>query len=377
MKRFSYSDLESSRKFNEEYLDLKDISKENECPYHDPCTFSDDYLDANRDDRQVILCAVRKDPCRIEFASQRLRADREIILAALRDDGPEWFDSSNLRYASKSLKNNKEIVLAAVKANASNLHFASKKLQTNRAIIKAAAHQYGGILRNVNLSLLQKDIFFHAREKQRYIDKFKANTNKDLIIPDYVPNQDIILAAVNSFGDSLEFAGKRFQNNKKVVLAAVENNAGALQFASHDLQADKEVVIAAINDDQHGLGVLEFVSDDLKSDKDIVLAAVHNEGSDLRFVPHDLPAYKEVVLAAICNNPDAIKCAHEDIFIPLFTKFDSTIMAKIYFKTNNHFMPLAKNFKYFFKHDKEFIDQLVGLYKDHEIFLTTTHVDSD
>ena len=72
MKRFSYSDLESSRKFNEEYLDLKDISKENECPYHDPCTFSDDYLDANRDDRQVILCAVRKDPCRIEFASQRL-----------------------------------------------------------------------------------------------------------------------------------------------------------------------------------------------------------------------------------------------------------------------------------------------------------------
>ena len=402
MKSFSYSDLESSRKFNEEYLDLKDISKENECPYHDPCTFSDDYLDANRDDRQVILCAVRKDPDCIEFASKRLRADREIILAALRDDGPMWFDSSNLRYASRSLKNNKEIVLAAVKANAHNLHFASKKLQTNRAIIKAAAHQDGGILRNVNLSLLQNDIFFHAREKQRYIDKFKANTNKDLIIPDYVPNQDIILAAVNSSGDSLEFAGKGFQNNKKVVLAAVENNgtalqfashdlqadkevviaavknnAAALQFASHDLQADKEVVIAAINDDQHGLGVLEFVSDDLKSDKDIVLAAVNNEGSDLRFVPHDIPAYKEVVQASICNNPDAIKCAHEDIFIPLFTKLDSTIMAKIFFKTNNHFMPLAKNFKYFFKHDKEFIDQLVGLYKDHEIFLTTTHVDSD
>jgi len=55
MKRFSYSKFEDTRKYNDEYFDLKDISKENECPYHDPCSFDDDYLVANRDDRQVIL----------------------------------------------------------------------------------------------------------------------------------------------------------------------------------------------------------------------------------------------------------------------------------------------------------------------------------
>ena len=405
MKRFSYSKFEDTRKYNEEYCRLDYISKEMECPYHNPCSFSDDYLAANRDDRQIILCAVKKDTCRIEFASKALRADKEIISAALRPE-PEGYDdwSTNLSYACKRLKNNKEIVLAAVKTNGMNLEYASKKLKADKEVVLAAVNnnglaleyanveicadrniifeavrQNGSALQYANLASLGNDIFSQATDKQKHIEKSQKIAKKDLIIPDYKSDQDIVLAAVSSTFAALGIAGKRFKNNKEVMLAAVNQDGFALRYASDQLKADKEVVLAAVNN--YGLA-LEYASDQLKADKEVVLVAVNNDGSSLYWASYGLKFDKEVFLAAVYRDPWAIHLADEDIFIA-HTKSDTKIIAKIYFTYTNHINLthpdefVLDKFEYLFKHDKEFVVHLADCYKDHEIFLTTTHDDSD
>lgn len=74
----------------------------------------------------------------IEFISERLRNDKEVMIEAIKRNGVERMESfSNdtstynlpLKYASDSLKNDPELVLLAVKENSMSLQFASPEIQ--------------------------------------------------------------------------------------------------------------------------------------------------------------------------------------------------------------------------------------------------------
>jgi len=59
----------------------------------------------------------------LEYASKELRNDRQVVLEAIKQRG--WV----FKYASKELRNNKEVVLEAMKQNRWVLGFASLQLQ--------------------------------------------------------------------------------------------------------------------------------------------------------------------------------------------------------------------------------------------------------
>ena len=63
--------------------------------------------DALKDDREIVLEAVKQNWLALEYASAALKDDREIVLEAVKQDG------SALRFASAVLKNDREIVLKA------------------------------------------------------------------------------------------------------------------------------------------------------------------------------------------------------------------------------------------------------------------------
>jgi hypothetical protein len=50
---------------------------------------------ALRSDREIVLAAVRQDGSALEYAAEALRSDQEIVLAAVRQDGWE------LQYAAE------------------------------------------------------------------------------------------------------------------------------------------------------------------------------------------------------------------------------------------------------------------------------------
>jgi hypothetical protein len=79
-----------------------------------------------REDKDVVLAAVKKNGRALEFASKELRADPEVVSAAVRQDG------CALQCASKELQGDREIVLAAVSESNWALEYASKELQEDR-----------------------------------------------------------------------------------------------------------------------------------------------------------------------------------------------------------------------------------------------------
>ena len=81
-----------------------------------------------KDDKEVVLEAVKKHELALQFASEELKADKNFILAAVNENGMA------LRYASEEWKNDKDVVNEAVKQDGRALQFASKGLQRDKEV---------------------------------------------------------------------------------------------------------------------------------------------------------------------------------------------------------------------------------------------------
>ena len=100
-------------------------------------------------DRQVVLAAVTQDGLALRFASDLLKDDREVVLAAVTQNGLA------LTFASDSLKAESYVVFTAVTQNGAALK--ECKLKANREIVKAAVKQNGAALQFASTEL-QNDI---------------------------------------------------------------------------------------------------------------------------------------------------------------------------------------------------------------------------
>jgi hypothetical protein len=68
----------------------------------------------------------------LEYASDRLKNDKEVVMKAILNN------PSFIEYASEELQNDMEIMLIAVKDNAENLCYASPSLQNNKKLVLTA-----------------------------------------------------------------------------------------------------------------------------------------------------------------------------------------------------------------------------------------------
>ena len=202
-----------------------------------------------------------------------LRGDKEIMLAYLPAVQHGW---EALEFASENLKNDKEIVLTALEDSWEALEFASDKLKNDKEFV---------------LETVQKD---------GWALEFASDNLKN--------DKEIVLAAVQqNRGLALEYASNNLKNDKEIVLAAVNNieehnsleYASALEFASDNLKNDKEIVLTSVQ--KYGFS-LEHASDNLKNDKEIVLTAVQRKGEALKFASENLKNDIEIVSAALRNN---------------------------------------------------------------------------
>ena len=141
----------------------------------------------------------------------------EFMLQTLTDNT----DGRFLHYASEKLKDDREIVLAAVTKSGSALEFASTKLKDDKEIVLAAVTKIGSYL------------------------QYASNRLKD--------DKEIVLVAVAKNGQALRYASDKLKDDKEIVLVAVTNNGDALEYASEKLKDDKEILLAAVANDSSSL----------------------------------------------------------------------------------------------------------------------------
>jgi len=78
-----------------------------------------------------VLAAVKSRGAALEFASDELQTDQEVVLEAVKADGRA------LEFASAELQADREVVLEAVKSDGAALPFAAEKLQADPEVLAA------------------------------------------------------------------------------------------------------------------------------------------------------------------------------------------------------------------------------------------------
>lgn len=99
--------------------------------------------DELRADREVILAAVQHDGCMLKHASAELRADREVVLAAVQNNGQALVE------AQRKLHADREVVLAAVETYPSAFRYASAELRTDVDVVLAALRVNAAVVEHV------------------------------------------------------------------------------------------------------------------------------------------------------------------------------------------------------------------------------------
>ena len=107
-------------------------------------------------DREELLEAIKNDGMAhssLEYASDSLKADREVVLAAIRGHDFGFGDGEGpLQYADESLGADREVVLEAVMKGGYNLEYASDSLKADREFVLEAIRN-GGFLQYASKEL--------------------------------------------------------------------------------------------------------------------------------------------------------------------------------------------------------------------------------
>lgn len=127
------------------------------------------------DDREIVLAAINNDGCELAYASKRLRNDRRVVIEAIRRD------PKALKYASRSLLQDASVVAEAVKLDPrmallvdksflKDVDFASELLNANREVSKYLPHGLVDEIYESTSSVLTLDRIKHKKSMQDLTD---------------------------------------------------------------------------------------------------------------------------------------------------------------------------------------------------------------
>ena len=110
-----------------------------------------------QDDKEIVMATVKSNPSALQFASDRLRSDKEVVLTAIRADADMTMPEGGvLSYASDGLRNDKEIVLEAVKNNGMAIQYMSEELVNDKNFVLKALKNSGPYTFKVPYSFMWK-----------------------------------------------------------------------------------------------------------------------------------------------------------------------------------------------------------------------------
>lgn len=263
-------------------------------------------------DKEFMLALLAYNGTYLEHASDELKADKEVIMAALKSGY-----SLPYEHVSDALKTDRDFLLEIVSLDAYCLEFFSEELKQDEQIVLAAAKNSGNAALEFGAEKFKKNI--------NILTEVVKNSNNALsfLAENEKNDKNLVMTAVDNYGNALEYASDELRNDKDVVITAVRNNGDALQYASEELQNDKDVAMTALLTSPIAFG---YISEMLRSDKEIILHALAQKYmdpfgeviNDLDFsisenIPENLKSEKDFVLQMVNVNGMALGCVSDEL----------------------------------------------------------------
>lgn len=193
--------------------------------------------------RNIVLAAAKK-RCSVQYIPLAFLNNDEEIISIILDRPSETKYSLNL--GNETIRNNREIVMKAVRKNGLNLAFANPILQNDMELVKVAANEHFLALSYTQLNIFDlKDIIFEIFKGYKFRWYYKVH-NSTLNNSKYS-----LLAAIYFNVHNWHKADDTYKNDKELMLFAISINSKSYDYATEQLKQDRDIVIAAINHDDY------------------------------------------------------------------------------------------------------------------------------
>ncbi|WP_195848726.1 DUF4116 domain-containing protein [Providencia alcalifaciens] len=251
------------------------------------------------DDKEKMLHWVKANGQVLRYASERLKNDEDLVLAALSSD------ATALKFASFRFRDSEVLVLSLIKKSPEVIKYISIRLQNDHNIVKQAIIQNGLLLQFVSDKQKNNvELVKYAIKNNGHALEFAADWIKN--------NKEMVLLAVQKHGYALKYASENLKDNVDVVLAAVRDNGYALEFVSNRLKDNLSIVLTAIENSSF-ISVLQFASERLRNNREVVLAAVKKRGVSLKYASVNLKNDFEIVSAAVKSDKKALMFVSDEM----------------------------------------------------------------
>ena len=200
-----------------------------------------------RDDRDMMHAAVRSNGLFLEYASNALKNDRGIVSIAV-ESSPLFVRKFNgegeygapdtvsaLRWASDELRGDRDIVVAAVRR-------VGTALQYVYVAVPGSMEKYGvkGRRGGKGSGKVSKEEKREARKEKR---AEQARLKEEREGASLINDRAVVMIAIQADGCALQFASEELRGDREVVREAVRRTGWALDGASEELQADRDIVL--------------------------------------------------------------------------------------------------------------------------------------
>lgn len=228
--------------------------------------FARNVSESLKDDRELMLNALKNNVEVYVSMSDRLKNDRELALIAVSING------QILSQMNDDFQNDKEIVLAAVKLHGEAFQYASLRLRNDVDVAKVAVLSCAKSYKFIGESLIH--------------------------------NKQLALSAVYTDGEMIKFMCDELKNDIEIITQATQNWPMAIIYAKDYLHI-KEYIIPILE----RLDIFVYLAPELKNDRDVVLLAASNYIDILPYVSPEFCDDKEIMLGAIKYFPNNIAYA--------------------------------------------------------------------
>jgi hypothetical protein len=297
-----------------------------------------------RDDREVILEVCRKNSKALSVASERLKDDWDVVMAALQEGSSHCLDQ--FEYVSPRLRRNKDLVRV-------QMEMACRDDEENFNSLDFLKHA----------ELSTKD------EKQLALECMN------------------LLKITGNSSIFLNYCSTALKDDKDVMMRFIEDDSWwMLEYCSERLRACDEVVNAAVSQSSKALryslretDVSSFTV--LTNDKDKVVEYL-DEGGSLHGLPNDMKTEPEVILKAIRKGyigfDDIPVCFHEQKAY-ILAAVDADPEANIYSRLPNHLQNdqelCIEMMKLGYAGAKDMFDNIPELYRSRDAILAAIPID--
>ena len=188
-----------------------------------------------RDDRAIVLVAVAQNGEALQFASPRLKGDREFALTLIRES-TRRNSGFEFRWLSPPLRGDREVVLAAVTSSGQNLQDVSVSMKDDEEVVRTATRQWGPAFQFASERLRGKKTFVLSLLQDSTISGFGVRRLLRHASEPLRDDREVVLAAVSKHGFNLEFASALKKDDEDIVQEARKSDPRALDNASSRLQ---------------------------------------------------------------------------------------------------------------------------------------------